>query len=264
MDWHKSHLKVNTRKLWSQKHNAFTLHRHSLHDLSLLLVSNSKARDDNLSSYQKIELDSFHRDAIFDLRNNITGYPRSDVLKAYFYLFDELFFCRSLGDHCDLRFSVVEPRTDGAELTGRTESLGKGRNRLTIYLRRSEERTRWEAMSRYVGTLLHEMIHVFMFCWACDHGRCADAIEEDDRGHGLVWQDVTYALELAANDRRLLDLNISLERAEMLALEVHRTRKWPAVSQLAGWSISQTELRARYQIFGILEERRRRELLWKE
>jgi hypothetical protein len=222
-------------------------------ELVPLLISNAKARGSRLSSCQQIELNSFHREAIFDLRDHITKYTRTNVLKTYFHLFDELFF-GSLGIHCELRSSVISPRTDGAELTGRSEELGGGRNRIIINLRESEGRTRSEALSRYVGTLLHEMIHVFIYCWACDHGRCADGSGSHGRGHGPVWQDAAYALELAAKERGFLGLNISLRRLDALAMEVHMTSKWPTASMLARWNLSENDLRCKYQVFRILEE----------
>ena len=249
LDFHKPHRKVKKRKLWSHKHNEepFSLHRHGLQELSVLLISSAKDRGNGLSSCQAMELSRFRTKAKYDLRDHVTGYSREDVLKAYFYLFDELFFFGSIGPHCALHLKVVEARTDKATLNGKTQSLGKGRNILTIYLRKLEDRTRLEAMLGYVGTLLHEMIHVFMYCWACDHGRCADAIREDGAGHGPVWQDVAYALELAVRDRGFLGLKISLARADSLALEIHRTGKWPARNKLAGWEICEEDLKSQLQ-----------------
>lgn len=248
---HKSpHLEINKSKLWRHETHgeAFTLQRHCLLDLALLLISNSKARGNELSSCQKTELSRYHKDAKFDLRDHVTRYSRVDVLNAYFYLFDELFFFGSINPRCSLRLKIQEPSTNGYTMNGRTESMGKGRrNIVTLYLRKSEERTRFEAMSQYVGSLLHEMIHVFIFCWACDQGSCAERTHEGGVGHGQVWQDIAYFLEHAANDKELLGLKLSLSRIEMLAQEVCRTGKPPTSGMLARWNISDSALEAQCQ-----------------
>ena len=198
MGKHKPHLQVQTHKLWSHTEKAFTQNRHSVLDLSRMLISNSKVRGNGLSDDQKSVLRDLRREAIYDLGNSNTGYSRIDVLKAYFDLFDEIFFFGSLGGHGRCEMGVRCRKTGEVTLGGTTETLYKndrlirqltGTKRLrlliTVYVMKSEERrSRYCALLEYCGTLLHEMIHAFLQCWACDYDGCSDAKDRLGQAHG--------------------------------------------------------------------------------
>jgi len=55
-----------------------------------------------------------------------------------------------------------------------------------IFLRERESGSREEMFKEYLGTLLHEMIHAFLMCWACDHEGCSDARDVLGKGHGPI------------------------------------------------------------------------------
>ncbi|PMD45415.1 hypothetical protein L207DRAFT_578333 [Hyaloscypha variabilis F] len=100
---------------------------------------------------------------------------------------------------------------------------------VTVFLRESEGRGREEMLVEYRGILLHEMIHAFLMCWACDFEDCSDAKDVFGKGHGPAWRDIAYALESAARDLSFWNLELGRGRGEALAIEV------TAVCSTAWW-----------------------------
>jgi hypothetical protein len=192
MGRHKTHLKVEGHRLYSNSSNkeVLILNRHSALDLSRNLVQNSRRRCNELSPQQKKALEDFRKNKILDFEHH-DGYSRVEVLKAYFHFFDEMFF-GSLRRWVELRYCYR--KVGEVAVGGRTESLlkeerllgmlkgKKQRVRLTIYLMENEHRSRRRALAEYRGTLLHEMIHAFLFCWACNYDDCYVAWS----GHGSI------------------------------------------------------------------------------
>jgi hypothetical protein len=173
-----------------------TLNRHHPSAVRDILIKNSRLRGDLLSHRQKVALNNFHRQEVLDLKGD-NGYSRVEVLKAYSHFFDEMFFFGTLKPRCGLLFFV---RHEGEiACSGRTQRLEKQRGldrmlfgpkrqvvTLSLYLYEREHRSRRAALEDYRGTLLHEMIHCFLGCWACDYDKCRDANEVLGQGHGPI------------------------------------------------------------------------------
>jgi hypothetical protein len=204
MGWHKPHLKVDEHKLYSEDANkeVFILHRHSAAELTRILVQNSKRRGNNLSPRQKKAFAAFFESELLDIRKD-TEHSRYEVVEAYFHFFDDLFFFGSLRHRVELRIAY---RTSGGvvDLAGGTRGLYKddqilgmfdGRLKkaavLTLFLKQEESRSRKHALQEYRGTLLHEMIHAFLICWACDYEECRVAWS----GHGAICKKL-FAMNL--------------------------------------------------------------------
>lgn len=195
---HKLHLKVDEHKLYSEDANkeVFVLYRHSAGDLRRILIQNSKLRDNALARRQQKALAAFKKSELFDFRKD-TGHSRKEVIEAYFHLFDDLFFFGSLRRRVELRITYRKFRgplctlgiTSDREIEDRIRGMFKGENvkkavEIKIYLEEEEHRSRKEALVEYRATLLHEMIHAFLLCWACDYEECTAAW--DGHGHGAI------------------------------------------------------------------------------
>jgi hypothetical protein len=236
MGWHKPHLKVDEHKLYSEDANkeVFTLHRHSAAELTRILVQNSKRRGNNLSPRQKKAFAAFFNSELLDIRKD-TEHSRHEVVEAYFHFFDDLFFFGSLRHRVELR---IADRTSGGVvgLAGGTRGLYKddqilgmfdGRLKkaavLSLFLRQEESRSRKQALQEYRGTLLHEMIHAFLICWACDYEECRVAWS----GHGAIC-------------KKLFAMNLVLILLSTMAFE-------PFLQNILKWVFADSQLsRARY------------------
>jgi hypothetical protein len=123
MGGHKSHLKVDEHRFCSNnsKKEEFILSRHSALDLRRILIQNSRLRGNDLSPRQKKALEDFRKNMILDLKHH-DDYSRVEVLKAYFHLFDEMFF-GSLQPWVELR--CYFRKAGEVAVGGRTETLPK-------------------------------------------------------------------------------------------------------------------------------------------
>ena len=120
--------------------------------------------------------------------------------------------------------------------------FGKATSRITMY-KRADARDRLERMGFYVGTLLHEMIHAFLGPWGCAFPDCQKSWETMGKtGHGCVWQDIALALETAARDPNLLDLDVALNRDFALASELRKDGRRASREVCHGWDISCTKV----------------------
>ena len=203
--WHKPHLKVDEHKLYSEDANkeAFILHRHNAAELTRILIQNSKLRGNNLSPREKEAFAAFFKSEILDIRKD-TEHSRAEVVEAYFHFFDDLFFFGSLRHRVELRLNYRKSG-GGVDLAGRTRDRskddrilgvfnGKSMDKavvLELYVRQEESRSRKVALQEYRGTLLHEMIHAFLYCWACDYEECRVAWN----GHGAICKKL-FAMNL--------------------------------------------------------------------
>ena len=254
------HRKVRTRTLDEGLERPFTLHRHRATYLAEKLESHSRRRGDQLTRLQKLALLRFHDDQVYDLRDH-TKYNDSEVLKAYVDLFDELFFFGTLSSPCTFQFIggrekgkfgavEYEYKVVGKDLSGdllRLPPLREKRCKLILYDRLPEENTRYKRLRGYMGTLLHEMIHAFFKLWACDYDGCSstwDGIGQRSSEHGRAWQDVAYALENAVRDEKLLNLDLKLNRAAALALEVIVEGRAIHKDDLLDWKLDEDEVKS--------------------
>ena len=79
-----------------------------------------------------------------------------------------------------------------------------------------------------LGTLLHEMIHAFMFLYCCSSSKCHfDAESLGHTWHAAAWQDAAYAIEKACNDADFLGLDVDLDRMWHLTFEMKATGMQP-------------------------------------
>jgi hypothetical protein len=250
---HQRHRKVRTTTLVEGLERPFTENRHKATFLANKLGSYSRRRGDRLTRLQKLALLRFHDDQVYDLRDHVE-YSDDEVLRAYVDLFDELFFFATLRSCCVFRF--VHKREEGK--FGAVEDeyklvlqdqlpIRERRCKVILYNRLPEENTRYKRLKGYMGTLLHEMIHAFFRLWACDDDECTytwDRIGKRGSEHGEVWQDVACALEKAVRDDKLLNLDLTLNRAAALALELFvGGRKQASRADYDGWNLSKAEVK---------------------
>ncbi|KAE9375787.1 hypothetical protein N431DRAFT_463851 [Stipitochalara longipes BDJ] len=267
MPKHKPHLRVSHSALSypNPSPEPFRLNRHDASSLSNLLISNSKHRSASLSPPQQNAMSKLQTSHLLDIKKN-HRYTLVEILRAYFSFFDDLFFFRSLKLRCGLRFCFQKGNqttfSGVTTLLGKEQQVlqrmkGKGYEKrrvlITIFLREREERSREEMLVEYQGTLLHEMIHALLMCWASDYEGCSDAKNVIGEGHGPVWQDIAHALEKATRDQSFLNLELRLRREEALASEAHRAGRWPGGDELARWNISERDFLESYQAVDYIE-----------
>jgi len=176
------------------------------------------------------------------------------VLHRYYRAFDAVIFSGSLEGRCVLEYiPVSDPRwADGDEdgLWGRTWFLRRGRCEIWMYEQEEEEgkeeeekdknereerteekgaSTRQRRLARYIGTLLHEMLHAFQHIYVCKCVTCSDGRRNGYAGlgfgHGRAWQ--VLAKEVEDFVREQLRTPVSLMRAASLGAEMALCgKKW--------------------------------------
>jgi hypothetical protein len=192
--------------------------------LEILCEDASKRRGPQLSLLQMSAMGTFS-DEIPTMRNMVEKASVTDIittgdlihlkylLSLYFAAFDKLFFFGSL-QCCTLNLTP-EFETLCMGTCGYDPSSGK----VIITLYNFAETTFEDRMRRYLSTLLHEMVHAFLYKRQYFHHH-PNYIGHGYTGHGMAWQDIAYVVEQAANDPTLLGLQLDLNRATSLAFEM--------------------------------------------
>jgi hypothetical protein len=203
---------------------------HEAKDLVAWITQNSKRRGSGLDDHQRNALKAYSR---FPARQR----PKEEFLRELFVIFDDLFFFGSLKNQCIVEY----PRKKIGQ-----GPVGVAHNSLTtrkpiIKIYKYEPSTRYsDNYWEYASTLLHEMIHAFLMRYVRFSGtrkmfpvttKCLQI--EGRSGHGFAWQDIAYALEVAANDPRLAGMRLGLSRLDALRQELKLWYK--PVVDLARW-----------------------------
>lgn len=84
------------------------------------------------------------------------------------------------------------------------------------------------------------MCHTFLKLWQCKSGHCNELWGED--GAGWAWQDMALAIENALTDRHFVNLDIPLDRIEMLADSLREHPAFLEDEQLRRWRIDPKRL----------------------
>jgi hypothetical protein len=220
-------LEVSAKACREAYEDLFRNHRHSTNLLASRVIANSRLRGSDITQLQKETCRAFSRNPIYNLSSSIKDMSDKDVIKKHFYLFNNLFFFGSLANRCMLEMPNEGWKSSG--MKGCTSFhfsyralFGLANQRWKITIWKETEPSRRYRLLKYLGTLLHEMIHVFFDLWACNHISCHPKLERRGAtGHGWAWQDTTFALEKACRDKTFLGLDLSTGRAESLAHEVN-------------------------------------------
>jgi hypothetical protein len=86
----------------------------------------------------------------------------------------------------------------------------------------------------WAGTLLHEMIHAYLYLFMLPKKTRTKKFEADGRtGHGLAWQDIAYVLEKRTNSSNMIRLpdDLDLGRDISLEFELKRWKNKPTIDR---------------------------------
>lgn len=219
------HRRINTDKLLKTLEHAFTPNRHNASHLADLLIHFSKRRNEQLTTLQKLSLHLFHSERAYDLRDAAEA-PDGKVLAAYFELFDRLFFFGSLNGLCAItRSPRISSKNDFDGRTFYKENMGENNTPGAVFrgdlicdiiISTQDLPSRYERLRRYIGSLLHQMLHAFFQLWTCPRPHCFDKVYTNgEHRHWRIWQEVAFALEDAARDPSLLNLDLYLNRERL-------------------------------------------------
>jgi hypothetical protein len=204
------------------------------------------------SSFRKLHHKiSYHKQACTDI----------DTLTAYFTLFDSVFFYGSLRTVCRLELTersrglVDEATVKVATFESNQDQVT---SRITIHalveesdIRRLQQlrngngglvkgMSRKDRIRFYLGVLLHEMIHVFLYTYTCSGGSCKVGVAGGARlGHCEAWFEIAFGIERAVLG--LLDMKVDLGRRESLVLELSLCGSLVDFGGMGTSSMSETE-----------------------
>jgi hypothetical protein len=239
------HNRVHEKDIFDGRGKLFSQQSHCPKHLTERVISFSKLRGRHLSPLQRHALDCYHKDDIYNLRGNINNFKNTDILGAFFNLFDKLFFFGTIKERCRVQFSSVESRVSRLQGYSKFSAVGivafgerpKLRAKIKLYSGNETEPRRRLRLIGYIGTLLHEMIHTFLELWSCPNRDCNRRHEANGvTGHGYLFLDISYALQRAAMDRGLLGLDLDVTNECSLAEELKEAgRREIPRHRLAGW-----------------------------
>jgi hypothetical protein len=218
--------------------------RHSPSDLVEKAKVETTRREKNLSQNLQSALAEYKRQQIYK-RLSSDKFRDEDVIRVYFDFFDELFYCSSLkkckvklwspstGKLADLKWrAFIWPSPPKAHLVS-----------FVIRIFRRDEIT--DNMTRrifYLGRLLHEMTHAFLRLYSCWYPPCRTCLQHlGPTGHGFAWQDISYAVEKAANDPNFLNLPVELGRYDSLHFELDEIKEHVPHLDLSRWGLEKRE-----------------------
>jgi hypothetical protein len=128
----------------------------------------------------------------------------------YFELFNKIFFFGALTkDFCELKFveevgvsreewhrNSTHDDAEGYTTDPRRRLFYQGRTKISIF-EQKDDVSKATLLRRYLGTLLHEMIHAFIHIYICLPPSCEaqTAQLEGSSGHGITWHRLAKAFE---------------------------------------------------------------------
>jgi len=170
---HISHPELPLNELWAGKPR-FKREQHCITYLSQSVAHVSGLRGNQMTPIQATAFKRYRSKAIFSIRSNVKEVSDQKILNAYFDLFDSLFFFGSMKGKCKARISSKGTKESGRNGVAIKDDMGGGIMgtvvEIVIYSRDVSGRS--ERLLKYLGTLLHEMIHAFYYLWACQRREC--------------------------------------------------------------------------------------------
>jgi len=217
------------------------LHQSS-HDPTLLaeaITSICLKRPPHLAPGQETALSKFTEEAgLYELPDQrVDQYHEKSIITAYFHLFDDLFFEGNVGKFCEV--ALFKGFLDSKRTRAMFDTLGKDNQREKRYEIRIHATTKVanqkKRLVHYLGTLLHEMVHVFLQLYACEE--CARKTEGLGlTGHGWAWMEVATAVKDAVGKKGLLGRDYPLGRLVGLVMELRTGAKMPTEEKVRQWT----------------------------
>ena len=142
-------------------------------------------------------------------RLDITIWKEGLDLQFFFQLFDDFFFCspgRALTHRVEVQWTDYTPGASHCQTTIVPSSTDKYPGAL-IKIPKADPSQPFTGQTalRTLSTLLHEMAHAFLICYACDCNTCRCDVTRSDTvgltGHGPVWVKLCEAIEAEANEK---------------------------------------------------------------
>ena len=94
---------------------------------------------------------------------------------------------------------------------------------------------------RYLGTLVHEMLHAFFEIYTCGCIDCCEGRDDLYGGHGKLWQAAACAIE-KVDRRQFLGLELDFGRTLSLAANIQSGYNMPNAATLRSLNIDITKL----------------------
>ncbi|CAD6448985.1 730e182c-5cea-4ebb-9b80-1091c2f04903-CDS [Sclerotinia trifoliorum] len=212
----------------------------------------------NLSDIQK---EAIMRWKEIDILNSTNPYqlsPIENVLEKYFHIFDDLFFRGALKNHVILIISttcaatipgckghtsedsnVVFQRAKNGQLQCRFNPIST----ITIYINEKLEPMSGKVLKGLFGVLVHEMCHAFFYIYGCVGNCCRDgSLDLGTRGHGIMFQEITFNIQIMAASESVLGCNLNMGRYFSLLQELRDKQGWKEQMDVSRWGFDEKKL----------------------
>lgn len=231
---HERHKRIHVKDLSHGYANMFKQGGHYADHLAQRVVEFARYRGNDLSRLQLIAIDHYQHEPEYNIRDD--SLSDDSFLRQYMKFFNDFFFFGTLTQKITIFMMVQEGHDfNWNAKTVMSENRKGGLQQLIVdnfyptekdiqydivMYPRLGIKDMVERRLQYLGTLLHEMIHVFLHCFTCDYPPCRSEFRQlGVSGHGKAWQDIALALEESVSAPKHLNLTLDLNRAACLALE---------------------------------------------
>lgn len=190
---------------------------------------------EDLLSFIKLEISRRHTGlnrsqyaALFRCYSAEKEYPnltKQEFLTTMLSVFDDLFFGSTISARTTLVFPDTAAFRRGAYgvLTMKNDNDGV----IEIYSLHNPLKRHTQNLWRYAGTLLHEMVHAFIFYHLSDDRFDTDALAMHGcSGHGFLWHDIAYEVETAFVTMTKADIDIGRQLALLKELRCWPKNNW--------------------------------------
>ncbi|TGO36298.1 hypothetical protein BHYA_0129g00190 [Botrytis hyacinthi] len=214
--------------------------------------------DSKLTPLQEEAIEKWKVIDILSTPNQLHLVSTKIILQKYFHIFDDLFFRSTLNEYVTLITALPGNNLLGCQ--GHTSQESKAiyrrgkkdiiecrfrpRSTITIFLGLEFEPINGEKLKKLFGILVHEMCHAFFHIYSCV-GRCCNhgSLEQlGTRGHGVMFQELAFNIQLMAENKDVLGLNLNMGRYHSILHELCDKPDWKGQIDVSSWRFDEEKL----------------------
>ncbi|KAF7956254.1 hypothetical protein EAE96_005174 [Botrytis aclada] len=213
------------------------------------------------SKPSRLQIEAIENWKVIDILNTPNQFSlvsTKTILEKYFHIFDGLFFRGTLNEYVTLITSSSGNAPPGCQ--GHTSQESKAiyrrgkkdviecrfrpRSTITIFVGPEVEPLNGEKLKKLFGILVHEMCHAFFHIYSCV-GRCCNhgSLEQlGTRGHGVMFQELTFYIQLMSEHYDILGFNLNMGRYHSLLHELCDKPDWEGQVDVSRWRFDKEKL----------------------
>lgn len=212
-----SDMETSPRARWHLNHRSI-----KAADLADMTIAFSERTPETMIPLQLYAWGRFQVQEVYNIERG--EYSDMYVLRKFGGMFCDFFFFGSMTKF--LRLSILKEVDSvfGGRCVENVYMIGQApgnldleRTRCIIEIEFSSEPNRKVRLAQYLSSLLHQMVHVYMYLFSCRVRKCHAKYMHIGSDHGAAFQDIACAVEKGA---RIFGLDLDLKRQLSFAAEL--------------------------------------------